>query len=168
MDDVTFRRASAADAEQVAAVYLASRRAFVSFAPLVHSDAEVRQWVAGQLIPAGGVTVAVVGAREGTVVGMMAVSRKEGAGWLDHLYLLPSSVGRGLGAQLVQRAKAALASPVRLYTFQANEGARRFYERHGFRAIGFGDGSSNEERCPDVLYEWTETSGTEAPARSAR
>ncbi len=157
VDDVTFRPASAGDAELVAAVYLASRRAFVSFAPLVHSDAEVRQWVAGQLIPAGGVAVAVTRAGEGAVVGMLAVSRQEGANWIDHLYLLPSAVGRGIGARLVERAKAALASPVRLYTFQANEGARRFYERHGFRAIRFGDGSGNEERCPDVLYEWTET-----------
>jgi hypothetical protein len=31
--------------------------------------------------------------------------------------------------------------------------ALSFYERHGFRAIAFSDGSANEERCPDVLYE---------------
>jgi ribosomal protein S18 acetylase RimI-like enzyme len=49
---------------------------------------------------------------------------------------------------------ANLTSPIRLYTFQENDGARRFYERHGFRAIEFGDGSNNEENCPDVLYEW--------------
>jgi hypothetical protein len=35
----------------------------------------------------------------------------------------------------------------------ANAGARRFYERHGFSAIEFTDGSANEERCPDVLFE---------------
>jgi hypothetical protein len=32
--------------------------------------------------------------------------------------------------------------------------ARRFYERHGYIAVAFSDGSGNEERCPDVLYEW--------------
>lgn len=42
---------------------------------------------------------------------------------------------------------------VRLYTFQANQGARRFHERHGFRVVGFGDGSGNEEGVPDPLYE---------------
>ncbi|MGE3511045.1 MAG: histone acetyltransferase, partial [Vicinamibacterales bacterium] len=31
---------------------------------------------------------------------------------------------------------------------------RVFYERHGFVAVAFGDGSGNEERCPDILYEW--------------
>jgi ribosomal protein S18 acetylase RimI-like enzyme len=55
---------------------------------------------------------------------------------------------------LLEQAKALLGSPIRLYTFQANQGARRFYERHGFRAVAFGDGSNSEERCPDVLYEW--------------
>ena len=48
----------------------------------------------------------------------------------------------------------ACVTPVlRLYTFQSNEGARRFYERHGFAAVAFGDGSDNEEREPDVRYE---------------
>lgn len=43
--------------------------------------------------------------------------------------------------------------PIRLYTFQQNAGARRFYGRSGFASIQFTDGSANEERCPDVLYE---------------
>ena len=34
------------------------------------------------------------------------------------------------------------------------ERARHFYEARGFEAIAFGNGSHNEERCPDVLYEW--------------
>ena len=46
-----------------------------------------------------------------------------------------------------------LRDPIRLYTFQTNAGARRFYERYGFRAIRFTDGRANEEHCPDVLYE---------------
>ena len=40
----------------------------------------------------------------------------------------------------------------KLHCFQANEGARRFYERHGFRAEAFGDGSGNEEGLPDITY----------------
>ena len=38
-------------------------------------------------------------------------------------------------------------------TFARNAGARRFYERHGFVAVAFGDGTGNEEGEPDVRYE---------------
>lgn len=51
------------------------------------------------------------------------------------------------------RSAARSLAPLRLYTFQANHGAMRFYERHDFLAIAFTDGQANEERCPDVLYE---------------
>jgi ribosomal protein S18 acetylase RimI-like enzyme len=104
------------------------------------------------LIPSGGVTVAKV---DNAIVGMMAISNEDGFGWIDHLYLLPEATGRGIGGQLVEQAKTQLGPPIRLYTFQANIGARRFYERHGFHAIAFGDGLNNEEKCPDVLYEWS-------------
>jgi len=155
--EVVLRPAIAADAGQVAAVYLASRAAFLAFAPVVHSQAEVRDWVARVLIPGGGVTVAIGRGPIGPIVGMMAVSRQRGVGWIDQLYLLPSAVGHGLGTRLVEHAKKSLGSPVRLFTFQQNVGARRFYERHGFRAIEFSDGSNNEEHCPDILYEWVAT-----------
>ena len=67
--------------------------------------------------------------------------------------LAPNHVGNGIGTLLLAHALKTLPSPVRLHTFQANHGARRFYERHGFTAIAFTDGQGNEERCPDVLYE---------------
>ncbi|RQP21430.1 N-acetyltransferase [Albitalea terrae] len=66
----------------------------------------------------------------------------------------PRSVNRGIGSLLLAHALRTLAPPIRLYTFQANAGARRFYERHGFEPIEFTDGQGNEERCPDVLYEF--------------
>ena len=76
------------------------------------------------------------------------------ASWIEQLYLLPAWVGQGIGTKLLDLARAELRPPIRLYTFQANERARCFYESRGFRAIAFGDGTGNEEKCPDVLYEW--------------
>lgn len=102
------------------------------------------------LIPSGGVTVAVA---ESTILGMMAVSDDGRNGWVDHLYIHPSAVGQGIGTELTELAKRCIRSPIRLYCFQANSGARRFYERHGFRPIAFSEGNDNEEKCPDVLYE---------------
>ena len=39
------RKATIADANAIANVYLASRKEFVFFAPLVHTDESIRQWV---------------------------------------------------------------------------------------------------------------------------
>jgi ribosomal protein S18 acetylase RimI-like enzyme len=116
----------------------------------------VRAWIAKRLIRGGGVSVAVDRGSDEAVVGMMAISQQEGLGWIDQLYLDPSAVGRGIGTRFIELAKESLGSPIRLYTFQENVGARRFYERHGFRSIAFSDGADNEEQCPDVLYEWAE------------
>lgn len=147
---MNLRAATAADAGPVADVYLASRRHFLPYAPLAHPEAEVRAWVAAVLIPSGGVQLAE---RAGQILGFSAVSHQHDGAWLDQLYLDPACCGQGLGGQLLAQALGRLPRPVRLYCFQANGGARRFYERHGFRPIAFGDGSDNEERCPDVLYE---------------
>ena len=149
-----FRAATPGDADSVAEVYLRSRKELVACAPLVHSDEDVREWIRQHLIPAGRSTVAVV---DDLVVGLMAVSKSPDCSWIDQLYLLPAWVGRGIGTRLLELARGGLPSPIRLYTFQCNQPARIFYERRGFKAIALGDGSRNEERCPDVLYEWTPT-----------
>jgi len=149
--NILLRSATQADADAVSDVYLASRKAHVAFAPLAHTDAQVRQWIADLLLPTDGVTLAMNGTQ---VVGMMATSQEGDYGWIDHLYVAPAFVGAGIGARLLAQAKTGLGPPLRLYTFQANAGARRFYERHGFEAIAFSDGQDNEEKCPDMLYQW--------------
>lgn len=144
------RTATRDDAERIADIYLASRKRFLPYAPLPHTDDAVRSWVRECLVPTGNVTVAVV---DGTVLGFLGISRDASYRWIDQLYLDPGAVGMGLGSLLVTEAKAQLDMPIRLYTFQANEGARRFYKRHGFREIEFSDGRENEETTPDVLLE---------------
>ncbi len=74
-------------------------------------------------------------------------------GWVDHLYVLPSFQAKGLGGQLLNMAKGRYPE-LRLWTFQRNEPARKFYEERGFALIEMTDGSGNEEREADVLYEW--------------
>jgi putative acetyltransferase len=72
-------------------------------------------------------------------------------GWLEHLYVSPEVQGQGLGTALLTRAMKP-GSSLRLWVFQRNSGARRFYERHGFSLVQLTDGKSNEEREPDALY----------------
>src|SRR5262245_3233597 len=145
------RAATPGDAGSVAEVYLRSRKELVACAPLAHSDEDVREWIRWGLIPAGGTTVAVA---DGVVGGLLAVSKGPGCSWIHQLYVHPIWVGCGICTRLLDRARGELPPPIRLYTFQENERARRFYESRGFRAIAFGDGSGNEEKCPDILYEW--------------
>ena len=136
----------------VADVLLTSRRTFLPYLASPRSDDEIRTWVRDTVLRTEQLTVAVAGSE---VVGFVGVREREGTTWITHLYLLPSHVGQGIGSRLLAHALAGAPRPVRLYAFQQNEAARRFYERHGFVAIAFSDGRTNEERSPDVLYELT-------------
>jgi len=145
------RPATPVDAAHIAEILILARSTFMAYAPSAHTDDEVRLWVQTHLVFSGGVTVAEL---NGEVVGLMAVSRDPDCRWIDQMYIHPSHVGLGIGSELLAHALATLPPPIRLYTFQANAGARRFYVRHGFVAIKFTDGAENEEHCPDVLYEY--------------
>jgi putative acetyltransferase len=74
-------------------------------------------------------------------------------GWIDQLYVLPSSQGQGVGTALLRVARG-LHYSLSLWTFQRNAAARRFYERHGFVLIKETDGLRNEEKEPDAMYSW--------------
>ncbi len=148
------RAATPADAPRVADLLIDTRRAFMPYAPLAHPEPEVRQWVADRLLPTGGVVVAEIDAAVAAVMAVKAAEAGDPVSWILQMAVDPPLVGRGIGSRLLAHAVRSLPPPIRLYTFQDNTGARRFYERHGFVAIGFGDGQGNEERCPDVLYEF--------------
>jgi ribosomal protein S18 acetylase RimI-like enzyme len=141
------RRATLDEAAAVADVWLASRKhAFPLIPRSVHADDGVRGWYATVVLVEHEVWVAVLGGR---IVAMMVLRGDS----MDQLYVLPEHQRCGVGTRLVAQAKR-LRRVLRLYAFQSNEPAREFYEKHGFKAIAFGDGSANEEGAPDVLYEW--------------
>lgn len=141
----------AAEADAVATLYLASRRATLPKLRDPHTEAETRAWMRDAVFARHSVRLAEA---DGQIV---AFGARDGA-WLMHLYVKPGWTGRGIGSRLLETilAEAATITPVlRLHTFARNEGARRFYERHGFTAVHFGDGSTNAEGEPDVRYERT-------------
>ncbi|WP_171131532.1 GNAT family N-acetyltransferase [Ruegeria sp. HKCCA6707] len=120
--------------------------------PKLHSGAEAIAFC-GQMIDRGWVTVVET---EQGVVGFLARNGAE----VHALYLCRASCGQGLGQRLLDDAKSE--SPrLSLYTFQANQGARRFYERNGFVELERGDGSSNEENLPDIKLGWTRQEATD-------
>lgn len=74
-------------------------------------------------------------------------------GWIDHLYVDPDFHRKGIGRSLVRVAQEE-QDELRLFTFQANLGARSFYEHVGFAIEELTDGQRNEEKLPDVTYYW--------------
>jgi GNAT superfamily N-acetyltransferase len=143
---ITIRPAVATDAGALAEVYLASFHATYDF-PLAHTDDQVRAWIR-DLVDDGGSWVAVDSPE--AIVGMMTLA----PGSLDQLYVRPDRLGEGIGRRLLDVALDRWPGGLTLYTFQVNDRARRFYERNGFVADWFGDGSTNEEGQPDVRYVW--------------
>jgi GNAT superfamily N-acetyltransferase len=141
------RQAVAADAEAIADVWLTAFGETYSFPP-AHTDAEVRAWVRDGLLPA---TETWVADASSEVVGFMALRGVS----VEQLYVRRPWTGRGIGSRLIALAKERRPEGLELWTFQVNAGARRFYERHGFRAVEMTDGQANEERQPDVRYVWT-------------
>jgi GNAT superfamily N-acetyltransferase len=147
-DEVLLRRATAHDAAAVADVWLRSYKAALPSVRQAHTDDEVRGWFRDVVVPERETWVADA---SGVVVGLMVL----GPGEIDQLYLDPDWRGRGLGDRFVALAKELFPSGLSLWTFQVNEAAGRFYERHGFVAVERTDGRENEEREPDVRYSWT-------------
>jgi GNAT superfamily N-acetyltransferase len=143
---VEVRRATIADATAVADVFLDSFHATYEF-PLAHTDDEVRGWIRERLIPEAEVWVATDDDRP---VAILALA----PGWVEQLYVAPERLGQGIGGRLLTLAQSRQPDFLQLWTFQVNERARGFYEHHGFVAVEQTDGSGNQERQPDVRYEW--------------
>lgn len=100
----------------------------------------------GAMIDRGWVTVAE---RDGRVSGFLARDGDEICG----LYVACDLRGAGVGRHLLNFAKAR-ARWLMLNVYEANTGARRFYERHGFVETGRKDGSDIDEGLPYICYEW--------------
>ena len=147
------RAAIFTQAMEIAEVLAESRAAFLPYAPLRHSLPEVTAWIEEQLFPSSSVTVAV---EEEKIVAFLAASENAESSCIEQLDVRPGFEARGLGTQLLRSAHLRLKRPIRLFTFQQNEGARRFYERNGYHPVLFTDGQDNEEGCPDVLYQLSE------------
>lgn len=143
--ELALRRATAADADQIASVHLSARRS-APMPPPTHSDAEVRSWLA-QRLRTDEVWVAETG-------GLVAGYARLNDSWLDDLYVAPSYAGQGVGSALLDLATSLRPDGFCLWVFESNTPARRFYARRGLVELEHTDGSGNEERSPDIKMAW--------------
>ncbi|MFE7093360.1 GNAT family N-acetyltransferase [Streptomyces erythrochromogenes] len=147
INNFVVRRAVADDASAVAGIWLRSFAAALPSVRRAHTDDQVQSWFQNVVVPGQETWVATV---EGSAVGLLVLGDSE----LDQLYVDPAWQGQGVGGRLVELAKQRRPGGMELWTFQVNEAAQRFYQRHGFAAAERTDGHRNEEHEPDVRYVW--------------
>ena len=144
------RRGGPPDARAAADLYLQARAAALRAGSIpagVHDDDDVRGYFASHIVEDCELWVAE---DDGALAGILVLDGE----FVDQLYVEPDLTGRGIGSALLAVAKRERPQGLQLWAFQTNTGARRFYERHGFVEAERTDGAGNEERAPDVLYQY--------------
>jgi ribosomal protein S18 acetylase RimI-like enzyme len=91
-----------------------------------------------------------VAEESGELLGMIALDLP----WIRQFAVFPEHQRRGVGTALLRKARERSPSELRLFTFQRNDKARAFYEKHGFTVVALGI-SPAPELEPDVEYRWT-------------
>ena len=139
------RRATRADGPAIALLF---RRSFgtLTFVPTLHTPEEDREHFTSMAAE----REVWVWEEDGRILGFAALHGDQ----VPALYVEPDARGRGIGSALFEHLTERRPDGFRFWVFQRNERARRFYERHGAVVIELTDGSGNEEREPDALYEW--------------
>lgn len=115
--------------------------------PPVHEVGGIEWYIANRLINRGSSFVFVW---HDEIIGWVDVHED----WVDQLYCKRGHTGNGIGKQLLDFAKSQSPNGLQLWTFQVNKGARKFYQREGFREVEMTDGQNNEEKAPDVRLVW--------------
>ena len=169
MNAFTFRKATRADADAVASLHTESwRDAYRGILPDAYLDGPIaderaKLWRSRFSSPGGDRRYVLLAMSQGRPVGFVCVLLDEEPPWgacLDNLHVLPKWRGGGLGRQLFSRAAQWVMStepgwPIHLLVFEANLGARRFYDALGGEVV---ESSRNEVlegiKIPSLLYVW--------------
>ena len=141
--DVRLESAVMSDVDRLVELWVAlarDQRAYDSHLEPAANRGPVRETIARHIV-VDGVTVA---RSTDETVGFAMFGLEHGdyeqsvtRGVVHNLFVLPEWRGRGIGGRLLDAAEVALADAgadvFSLEAMATNEGARRFYERHGYR-----------------------------------
>lgn len=122
-----------------------------------HSLADADAFFRDMVLPR---CLVLVARRAEQPVGLLALE----APWIRQFAVFAPWQRQGIGGALLQAARTS-SPELRLFTYQRNTPARRFYEKHGFVAVGFGISPPPEDE-PDVEYRWQ--AGPARPGPPAR
>ena len=146
------RRARPDDAEAVVRIFHASRAEAMPWLPLLHTHEEDMGWFGALL--AG---EAWIFEEDAEPLGYAAMKDGE----LHDLYVAPEAQRRGVGSALFAHVQSAYPDGFRFWAFRDNTVARPFYEARGCVVVDSSD-DNNEEKLPDVQYEWRPSRGPAA------
>lgn len=144
--EIVFRSATTEDVSDIAYILRSCLDFILPDLPALHTPEEDINFVGNTVMKECDVVVAVVADKS---IGFIAFKQD----WISHLYILPDYHNKGIGTELLSYATKAYPY-LQLWTFQRNTQARGFYEKHAFIATTFTNGEGNEEKEPDVMYEW--------------
>jgi len=149
VDTMTIVEATLADAPAIAALHAASwRSAYRGMLPDAFLDGPIEgnrleHWTHRMSLasPRRYVLSAVTHGRLFGCACVFAAADPEWGALLDNLHVAPDAKGRGIGARLLGGALEWVRATSRddrmhLWVFDANEPARRFYDRQGGRVTG--------------------------------
>ena len=112
-----------------------------------HTLGDAREFFREIVLPTCHVLVAT---QRGTRKGVMALELP----WIRQLSVFPPYQHQGIGRALLMHARSMSTDELRVFTFQRNAAARKFYESHGFVPVAFSV-SPPPECEPDVEYRWS-------------
>src|SRR6202040_609792 len=73
------------------------------------------------------------------LVGVMGIQKVQDVTLIRHAYVRTGWQKRGIGAQLLAHLRGLTRDPILIGTWVDAVWAIRFYEKHGFRMVGFAD-----------------------------
>ena len=121
-------------------------RGLMTYLPQLHTHEETKNFIL-ELLKSGSTFIA----QEEAIMGFVTIEN----GWVEHLYVSPQFQDHGVGKKLLDKAKELSPGGLKLWVFEENSGAIKFYEREGFRLIKKRnkEEQDNEEGQPDRLYQ---------------
>ena len=145
--NVKFIKATEEDASEISQIledWAASNREI----PLVHNveeRADYGRWLLEHT------SVTMIHNSRG-IVGFLALEKHI----IQALYIKKDFQGFGFGQAAIKFAQKQFKE-LRLWVFQSNIGAQKFYQRLGFQIVEKSDGEDNDYRLPDIFYCWKST-----------
>jgi ribosomal protein S18 acetylase RimI-like enzyme len=152
--DSGIRQAKREDMLQVSRVFRLARMQAQPYLPILHSPEEDLEYFTDVVFPNDQIYVSQEPVNK-KIVGFIAFNHL----FIDQHYLLPDRRGQGIGSALLKLAQDQ-SDNLRLFVFQKNHAAIRFYQKHGFHAVKETDGADNEENEPDLLMQWQKPAQT--------